>query len=50
MWMKLAGGAVAGVLLGSFLSPGLAFWVVLGIVAGYVLHAWSEKRRRAAAG
>lgn len=50
MWIMLACGAVAGLVLGSFLTPGPAFWVVLGIAGGYVLAAWQKKRRAAKEG
>lgn len=47
MWIMLACGAVAGLILGSFLTPGPAFWVVLGVAGGYIAAAWQKKRRAA---
>lgn len=47
MWIKLAIGAIVGLVLGNFLAPGYAFWVVLGIIAGYVTETWLKKRNKA---
>ncbi len=47
MWIKLAIGAIVGLVLGSFLAPGYAFWVVLGIIAGYLTEVWLKKRSAA---
>lgn len=46
MWIKLAVGAVVGLVLGHFLAPGYALWVVLGIVAGYLVDVWQRKRTK----
>lgn len=46
MWIKLAVGAVVGLGLGYLFAPGYAFWVVLGIIAGYLADVWVNKRKK----
>lgn len=46
MWIKLAVGAVVGLGLGHFFAPGYAFWVVLGVIAGYLADVWVNKRQK----
>jgi len=45
MWLKLAIGAIVGLILGYFLPPGYALWVVLGIAAGYVAELITSKKK-----
>jgi len=45
MWIKLAAGAVAGLILGYFFPPGYAVWVVAGIVAGYLVELLTQRRK-----
>lgn len=44
MWWRVAAGAVIGLIAGSFLPPGYALWVVLGIVGGYLVDLWLKRR------
>lgn len=46
MWVKLAVGAVVGVVLGYFLPPGYALWVILGVIGGYLAELWSQKKAK----
>lgn len=46
MWIKLAIGAIVGLILGHFLAPGYALWVVLGIIGGYLAEVWLKKRQK----
>lgn len=43
MWLKLAIGAVVGLVVGHFVPPGYALWVILGIVVGYLVELWVTK-------
>ncbi len=45
MWIKLAIGAIVGLVLGYFLAPGYALWVVVGIVAGYLVELFTQRRK-----
>lgn len=45
MWIKLAIGAIVGLILGYFLAPGYALWVVVGIVAGYLVELFTQRRK-----
>ena len=45
MWIKLAIGAIVGLVLGYFLPPGYALWVVVGIVAGYLVELLTQRRK-----
>lgn len=44
MWIKLAIGAIVGLVLGHFLAPGYALWVIVGIIGGYVTDVLLKKR------
>lgn len=46
MWIKLAIGAIVGLVLGHFLAPGYGLWVVLGIIGGYVVDVILKKREK----
>lgn len=46
MWWKLAVGAVAGLIVGHFVTPGYALWVVVGIVAGYLVETYNQRQKR----
>lgn len=46
MWWKLAIGAVVGLIVGHFVAPGYALWVVVGIVVGYLVEAYSQRQKR----
>lgn len=43
MWPKVAIGAVAGLLVGHFVEPGYALWVVLGVAGGYGVDWWTKR-------
>jgi|GEM_PF-1083449 len=47
MWWKLAVGAVAGLVVGHFVAPGYWLWVVVGVVAGYLVEAYGRKKKGA---
>lgn len=46
MWWKLAAGAVLGLVIGHFVAPGYALWIVVGIVAGYLVEAIQQRKKR----
>lgn len=37
MWVKILVGAVAGLIVGHWVEPGYAIWVVVGIILGVVV-------------
>lgn len=45
MWIKLLAGAVLGFIVGHFVAPGYPLWVILGIIAGYLLELWTTGDR-----
>lgn len=45
MWWKLAIGAAVGAIIGSFAAPGYVFWVLVGIVGGYVTGLIVQKKK-----
>ncbi|NLJ80376.1 MAG: hypothetical protein GX335_05065 [Firmicutes bacterium] len=45
MWIKLAGGAILGFIAGHFVAPGYSFWVVIGVIAGYLLELGMTRDR-----
>lgn len=46
MWIKLAIGAIVGLVVGYFVAPGYALWVVVGILAGYLVELWTQRRKK----
>lgn len=46
MWWKLAAGAVVGLVVGHFVVPGYALWLVVGVVAGYLVEAYQQRKKR----
>lgn len=38
MWVKLSIGAWCGFVLGHFISPGYASWLVIGVVTAYCIE------------
>ncbi len=46
MWVKLVIGAVAGLIIGHFVTPGYALWVVLGIIFGYLVDLGLGKKAK----
>jgi len=44
MWWKVGAGAVAGLVVGYFVAPGYALWVVVGVVVGYLAHILLERK------
>ncbi|HEX6972543.1 MAG TPA: hypothetical protein VF234_10015 [Limnochordia bacterium] len=43
MWLKVAIGAVCGLVVGHFVEPGYPLWVVLGVAGGYGADWWSRR-------
>lgn len=46
MWWKLAAGAVLGLVVGHFVVPGYALWVVVGLVLGYLAEIYAQRRAK----
>lgn len=44
MWIKLAIGAIIGLIVGYFVPPGYALWVVLGVVGGYLVELFMGRK------
>ncbi|NLJ75238.1 MAG: hypothetical protein GX331_09640 [Firmicutes bacterium] len=44
MWIKIAVGAVLGLIVGHFVPPGYALWVVLGVIGGYLVELLVGKK------
>ena len=38
MWIKLVLGAIIGLIIGHFVTPGYAVWVIIGLVAGFIVE------------
>lgn len=45
MWWKLAAGAVLGLVVGHFVVPGYALWVVVGLVLGYGAEVLAQRKK-----
>jgi len=43
MWWKLLIGAIVGLLVGHFVTPGYWLWVIVGLVAGYLAELWAQR-------
>ncbi len=37
MWVKIIIGAIAGLIIGHWISPGYAVWALIGIIIGALL-------------
>lgn len=46
MWIKLIIGALAGLVVGHFVTPGYALWVVVGIIVGFLADLLTKKLAR----
>lgn len=44
MWLKILIGAVAGLIVGHWVEPGYAVWVLIGIIVGALLDVLLQKR------
>lgn len=45
MWINLVVGAILGLVVGHFAPPGYALWVIIGLVAGYLVHLWQASQK-----
>ncbi len=48
MWIKLVIGAIAGLVVGHFVTPGYALWVLLGIILGYIVDIFTNPAEKTA--
>lgn len=46
MWGKLSIGAWSGLVLGHFMQPGHASWLVIGVVAAYCVELSVARNRK----
>lgn len=46
MWIKILIGAIAGLVVGHFVTPGYALWVIVGIILGFIVELASKKLRK----
>lgn len=45
MWLKLAIGAIIGLIVGHFVAPGYSFWLIIGVLAAFGAEVWATRSR-----